>query len=66
MGDAFDGEFMFDPFLSGHVIFVNPKLQAAVDKEIEEVRNRQLEAVLKSARESKVFCVLPKDCALSN
>jgi hypothetical protein len=45
MGDAFDGEFMFDPFLSGHVVFVNPKLQAAVDKEIEEVRNRQLEAV---------------------
>ena len=37
-GDAFGGEFMFDPFLSGHVIFVNPKLQAAVDKEIEEVR----------------------------
>lgn len=45
VGDAFGGEFMFDPFLSGHVRFVNAELQAAVDKEIEEIRNRQLQVV---------------------
>lgn len=45
VGDAFGGEFMFDPFLSGHVRFVNAELQAAVDKEIEEVRNKQLKVV---------------------
>ena len=37
MGDAFGGEFMFDPFVSGHIRFVNPDLQKAVDKEIEEI-----------------------------
>ena len=51
VGDAFGGEFMFDPFLSGHIRFVNPDLQKAVDKEIEDIRNEQLAVVNASVAE---------------
>ena len=64
MGDAFGGEFMFDPFVSGHVRFVNPDLQKAVDKEIEEIRNRQIEVVNASVvtNGDKETFYITKDC----
>ena len=31
VGDVFDGEFMFDPFLSGHIKFANLELQTIID-----------------------------------
>lgn len=34
VGDVFDGEFMFDPFLSGHIKFANQELQTIIDDEI--------------------------------
>ena len=33
VGNAFDGEFMFDPFLSGHIKFANQELQKTIDDE---------------------------------
>ena len=33
-GDTFGGEFMFDPFLSGHIKFANQELQKPIDDEI--------------------------------
>lgn len=34
VGNAFDGEFMFDPFLSGHIKFANQELQKPIDDDI--------------------------------
>ena len=44
-GDAFGGEFMFDPFLSGHIKFASTELQSKIDKEKEEIKNRQINLV---------------------
>lgn len=41
-GDCFDGEYMFDPFLSGHIKFVNSELQKPIDDEIEKTRQEQI------------------------
>lgn len=44
-GDAFGGEYMFDPFLSGHIKFINAELQALIDAEIEGLHQEQLARV---------------------
>lgn len=43
--DAFGGEYMFDPFLSGHIKFVNVALQAPIDAEIERLYQEQMARV---------------------
>lgn len=44
-GDSFGGEYMFDPFLSGHLKFVNVALQAPIDVEIEKLYQDQIARV---------------------
>jgi len=41
-GGCFDGEYMFNPFLSGHIKFVNSELQKPIDDEIEKTRQEQI------------------------
>ena len=40
-GEFFDGQFMFDPFLSGRLRFVNPDLQQTVDREIAKIKEKE-------------------------
>jgi hypothetical protein len=47
-GDYKDGTFLFDPFLSGHVRFVNAKNQDIIDSEIEKIRAEKLYIVKSS------------------
>ena len=46
-GDLFGGEYMFDPFLSGHLKFADEALQAAVDAEIAQLRQDKMDRVQK-------------------
>ena len=40
VGNAFDGEFMFDPFLSGHIKFANQELQKPIDHQYRSAHAR--------------------------
>ena len=45
VGDVFDGEFMFDPFLSGHIKFANQELQTIIDDEIAKEYQKTLDVL---------------------
>ena len=44
----FSGKYLFDPFLNSSIQFVNPKLQAVINDEIEDIRKEKLSLVKKS------------------
>lgn len=44
-GDVFGGEYMFDPFVSGHIKFANPELQKPIDDEIAKEYQEMLDVV---------------------
>ena len=52
-GDTLGGEYMFDPFLCGHIKFTDPELQKPIDDEIEEERQRILSVVNASVAKKK-------------
>ena len=45
VGNAFDGEFMFDPFLSGHIKFANQELQTIIDDQIAKEYQKTLDVL---------------------
>ena len=64
-GDAFGGEYMFDPFLSGHIKFKNPELQKPIDDEIAKEYQKTLDIVKASiaAKKDKQTFYITKDNA---
>ena len=53
VGDSFGGEFMFDPFLSGHIKFANQELQKTIDDEIAKEYQQTLDVVNASIAKKK-------------
>lgn len=55
-GDAFDGGFMFDPFINGYLKFEKPELQKRIDDKIAEIENKLISLVnkCKTADKEKV------------
>lgn len=51
--DIFDGGYLFDPFVSEEVRFVNDELQKVIDDKIEEITKSQLEIINKSMARNK-------------
>lgn len=58
VGNAFDGEFMFDPFLSGHIKFANQELQKPIDDEIAKKYQQTLDANIQN--HEKTCTSIPK------
>ena len=53
VGDVFDGEFMFDPFLSAHIKFANQELQKPIADEIAKEYQQTLDIVNASIAKKK-------------
>ena len=52
-GDVFGGEYMFDPFISGHIKFINAELQKPIDDEIAKEYQKILDIVKASTTTKK-------------